>query len=243
MNFLELQRDVRFLITGSSTGTIDYSLADMTSSANRHTENTISLILKNSGVWQYDDDNFANLSIGNTNLVEGQQDYGVKATDFLRISEVAVLDRNGNWRILEPIDRRGKNIAQKLADLERDANNGLPRMYDKIGSSILLYPKPSASQVTLAFGLRITFQRGVNYFVLADTTKSPGFSPLYHRLVSFGMVIDYCLANGLTRKRTEIELEKQKMEALLVEFYSDRSDIEIKLSLGSEDYGHGLLIN
>ena len=235
MTYSELVKDIKFLITGSSTGTLDFSDVDIADSINRHLDNVVSTILKADGRWQWDDNNFTTLPIGTTTLVAGQQDYEISGANFLNISEVSVLDNNGVWQALTAIDRKGK--AQTLLDEEKTSNNGLPKWYDKMGNSILLYPKPAADKVTLSAGLKVVSQRKAGYFTSADTTKTPGFVPIYHRILSIGAAIDYCLANGLSRKKSELEVEKIKMEQGIIEFYADRSkDDQPKIRLELEDY-------
>ena len=236
MDYCSLVKDIKFLITGSSAGTLDFSDVDIADSINRHLDNVVSTILKADGRWQWDDNNFTTLPIGTTTLVAGQQDYEISGANFLNISEVSVLDNNGVWQALTAIDRKGK--AQTLLDEEKISNNGLPKWYDKMGNSILLYPKPAADKVTLSAGLKVVSQRKAGYFISTDTTKTPGFAPIYHRILSIGAAIDYCLANGLSQKKSELEVEKIKMEQGIIEFYADRSkDDQPRIKLQQEDFG------
>ena len=111
--------------------------------------------------------------------------------------------------------------------------SGTPQYYDKVGNSIILYPTPNYASTA---GLKVYFKRNVSYFVSNDTTKEPGFNPQYHRLLSMGAAVDYCISNGLTNKMTILNNELVKMEAAIVEFYSNRSkDDPPKIRLHQEN--------
>jgi hypothetical protein len=192
--------------------------------------------MKADGLWSWDDNNQTTLPIGTTALVAGQQDYEITAADFLNVREVAVLDANGKYRVLTAVDR-SKGVAQQLEDLE-GGDAGLPVKYDKVGNSIMLYPKPGAGKVTLAAGLKVYFQRIPSYFTASDTTKTPGFNPLYHRVLSLAAAIDYCIAKGLSKKQVALEREYQKLNEQMMAHYASRSkDEQATLQLQGDDYG------
>lgn len=232
----DIVSDCTFLITGSYNGTIDYHINDRTRSANNKLNSVVSLILRADNRWQFDDDNFENLPEGTTDMVSGQQDYEIPVSDFLTILEVLVKDQNGDWKVLDAIDRN-KGKAQDLADLESDDNNGLPLYYDKSGSSLYLYPKPSGTYTTLSGGLKVRFQRNPSYFTVTDTTKEPGIAKPFHRSISIGMATDYCLANGLIQKLQLLKEEDARMSESIVEHYSSRNrDEQPKMRLKEESY-------
>ena len=231
----DLVSDCTFLITGSYTGTIDYHINDRTRSANSALNEVVSTIMMADNRWEFEDDNHEDIAIGSTNLVAGQQDYEIEAGDFLSISEVAVKDDQGYWKVLSSVDRN-KGTAQTLADLEHDDNDGLPLYYDKMGNSIFLYPKPKAANVTSSSGLRIKFQRIPSYFTTTDTTKEPGYNPIYHRLISLGMAIDYCISNELSNKLEILKREKEGMMTQLIDSYVERNkDEQLQMRLNNDD--------
>jgi hypothetical protein len=90
------------------------------------------------------------------------------------------------------------------------SGTGVPLYYDKVGNSLFLYPTPSYS---LAAGLKVYYERGPSYFTTSDTTKAPGFNPLFHELVAMWAAYDYASINSLpmvNRIRGEIrEMEDQ----------------------------------
>jgi len=117
---------------------------------------------------------------------------------------------------------------------------GMPLKYDKKGDSVFLYPVPSSDKVTLVKGLKVSFQRVGSYFTSADTTKSPGFNPLFHRILSLGPSLDYVSKNELVTKVKIISPMVDKLEAGLILAYATRSkDEKTTLKLRKESYGVG----
>jgi len=232
MTKTELDNDVKFLLTGSSTGTIDFSAADITACENRHYDKITSLIMRVDGRFEFDDNNLTTLPIGTTDLISGQADYTISASDFLEILRVEIKNPSGNGVLLKPISYEDK---KGVAMTEWAKTAGTPHSYDKVGNSIILYPTPNYNSTA---GLKVYFKRNVSYFIATDTTKEPGFNPQYHRLLSMGAASDYCISNGLTNKLTILSNEITKMETALMEFYSQRNkDDPPKMTLYHEDYG------
>lgn len=232
MTIDQIRSDTNFLL---NTSTSNYPDADVIRNVNIHLDNAVSLILGADGRWEWDDTNNTDLPIGTATLVHNQQDYAISGATFLNILRVEVKDINGNYYLLDPISQH-KVTSQALSEFQKTA--GRPRFYDKIGDSVFLYPKPSTANVTASAGLKVYFQRVGSYFLTSDTTKVPGFAPLYHRLLSVGAALDYAIANGLTGKINILTPMQQKLETGLVGFYSARSkDESVHMSLRKEDYG------
>ena len=218
-----------------------YPIADKTRDINAWYDRVVSLILLSDGRWQWDDSNQTTLPRCTATLVDGQKDYQIAGSTFLEILRVEIKDNNGNYQLLKPFDERDiKNVA--LSELYK--TNGMPVAYDKIGDSVILYPTPAAGSVTTTKGLRVNLQRGPSLFVVGDTTKSPGFNPLFHRLLSFGPSLDYCLQNEMVTKIKLLQPRVDKLEQGLVEMYSQRSgDEKVRATISSEDYGGGRVGN
>ena len=165
--------------------------------------------------WQWDDSNTLDLPIATTGLVASQQDYTLSIA-HLDILRVEVMDSNGGWSKLQPIDQ---------ADLYGQSLNsffgtpGGPRYYDKYGQSLFLYPAPDYTQ---AASLKVYFQRGPEYFTTSDTTKAPGFNTLYHDLIPYWIAYNYAIANG-KGNASALMAEIQRKEDALQEDYALRS--------------------
>jgi len=231
MTYTQIVSDLKFVLTSSSTGSIDMSATDIASVINRWYDRAVSLIMRADSRWEWDDDNYETLPVATTNLVSGQADYNIASSTFLNLIRLEMKDSSGNSIFLNPIsyeDRKG------IAMTEWAKTNGTPEYYDKVGNSFILYPTPNYSSTA---GLKAYFQRIPSYFESDDTTKTPGFNPLFHRLLSVGPAYDYCLANGLTTKLSVLSNEITKLETGLIESYSQRiKDDPPKMRLGKECY-------
>jgi hypothetical protein len=190
MTFTDLVDDARRLVQADS---VSYTIGDLTASINRAFERVVSLIRQAEGRWQWDDSNNTDFPRATADITADQQDYELDPTHY-GIERVEVKDEDGAWHKLSPIDQ-ADIYNQSMIDLLKTA--GAPMYYDKVGNSILLYPKPSYTQTA---SLCVFHQRGPSYFTTSDTTKSPGFNPLYHRLLSLWSGYDYAFINQLTSK-------------------------------------------
>lgn len=189
-------------------------LQAFTNLLNRALDKVTNLIMSCDGRWQYDGSNYTDLPIGRTDLIDGQQDYGLSTT-HLKVLRVEVMDNEGKWNKLEPLDM---NQIEDYGLLEFQDTPATPRYYDIQGESIFLYPKPQAGYVTLGSstgGLKLYSQRGPSYFATTDTTKEPGFSSTFHRLVSRWACYDYALNRQLPiakALRDEITILEQELQ-------------------------------
>lgn len=199
-------------------------LLTFTQLMNRALDKVSTIIMASDGRWQFDDTNFSDLPIGTTTLVNAQQDYTLSVS-HLRILRVEIMDQNGNYNKIEPIDW---NDIQSRSMTEFMDTTGTPQYYDLVGSSIFLYPKPQTAYITAIAGMKIYFQREPSYFVSTDTTKVPGFNSLFHRLVSRIACHDYAMARQLPQKK-DLEEQVTILQAELRDFYATRlPDEEIK---------------
>lgn len=183
--------------------------------SNRACDEITSLILEADYRWQFDDSNSTDLPIGTTALVADQQDYSFD-TSHIRVTRVELKNENGDWVELTPIDQTDI-YDTSLTDFLK--TSGIPRYYDKLGTSVFLYPKPSYSQ---AASLKVYFQRQHAYFSISDTTKTPGFPVIYHRLIPLMASYDHAMVNSLDI-RDALAVEVVKMKEALQDFIAGRS--------------------
>jgi len=221
--------DIDFLLNTDSTS---FPLTHKARLTNHWYDRVVSLIMQSDRRWEWSDSNNTTLDIATTSLVANQQDYGIDASVHYRILRIEALDNSGNGIQLKPLsqeDKRGTAMTEFLKTAST------PEYYDLMGNSVFLYPKPSYGK---ALGLKIYFQRGASYFVSTDTTKTPGFNPMFHRILSYGASYDFCLANGLMNKIALFKTEIAELENSLVTFYSMRHrDEKLTMRLQVEDYG------
>ena len=218
MTIANLTTESRDLVDGTSTTT----LLDATTLLRRFNaayEEVVSLIQGMDGLWQFDDTSFTDLPIGTTTLVASQQDYTF-ASDVLEVEQVSVLDNNGDWHLLTPIDREQMGVDP--AEFQPDA--GLPNWYDKQGNSLLLYPEPAAANVTLTNGLKVTFKRTADIYTSAEFTtgtKEPGFASPFHIILAYKVALTF--AESYLPQRVPIFLRRiQELEKGLIKHYSRR---------------------
>lgn len=219
-----LYQDALFIVSQNSTS---YPIADFTRHANSAMDKVTGLILGADGTWNWDDTNNTDLPIGTADVISGQQDYSFD-DDFIVIRDMEIEDSSGTLHKLIPLDR-----SQYTESLETVfASSGLPIYYDKLGSSILLYPTPNYNNTG---GLKAYFQRKGSYFATTDTTKEPGIANHLHRYISFSAAYDYALAKGLSQLNA-IKNELIEMEAKVKAFYSYREkDVKPTLQARRED--------
>jgi hypothetical protein len=190
-------------------------------------EETVGDIIGFDGLWQFDDSNFTDLPIGTTTLVADQQDYSFDVTQ-LEIERVEVKDASGLWQLLTPIDK--SQIPYALSEYQKTSS--LPREYDKQGSSIFLYPAPSAATTTLSSGLKVYFKRTASIFTSGEVstgTKVPGFPSPYHYILSYKAAIPYCA-----------KYKKDRVPAYLEKIAELKAGLEKLVSKREQDRRKGL---
>lgn len=175
--------------------------------------------------FQWDDTNHTKLPIGTTNLVANQSDYSFltdeQGNTIINLTRIDVMDSNGLYRELMPIDQR--EIEGALDEFMSEAS--LPEYYDKIADNIIrLYPAPIAS---VTAGLKFYFQRVGSYFAATDTTKAPGVSPLLHRGFVIASAYDGALTLGLNNL-SALSVELQKEDLKMKEYFAIRNTDEPK---------------
>ena len=187
MQYTDIQTESRRIVKANS---VSFPVSDITTSSNRALERVTGLIRQAQGRWQWDDSNNPDYAIATTLLVADQQDYELDPTHY-QIERVEVKDQDGNWSKLESIDQADL-YNTSLTDFLKTA--GSPQYYDKVGNSIFLYPKPNYGQTA---SLKVFYERGPDYFETTDTTKQPGFNPLFHSLIPLWNAYDYAFINTL----------------------------------------------
>jgi hypothetical protein len=223
MTITDIVNKIYFL---TKTNSSSFLASDMLIAINNAYERVASLILTCDGRWQWDDTNYTDFPIATTALVSGQQDYSL-ATTHLDILGVEIKDTNGNWTTLTPIDQKDIDYAPSATDFME--GNGLPVYYDKLATSVFLYPAPNYSQ---SASLKIRFQRGPDVFTSAQVTtgtKIPGFNSLYHDLIPLWVSYEYCYANGLPTANAFMNEITRKEESLKEDYALRNKDENLRL--------------
>lgn len=226
MTYDQLKADVDFLVDTDST---TYPVADKTRNFNFALDEITGVIIGCDGTWQFDDTNYTDLPIGTTDLNSNQQDYTFD-NDHLYIEDIEIKNQEGKWKRLKPIDLYTDTQETSITDYKN--TTGEPEYYDKAGSTIFLYPAPSYTQEQ---SLRAFFQRKIEHFTEADTTKEAGFAPHLHRYLSVSVAYDWAIAKQHTKQNFLLN-EKNRYIELIKKFYSKREkDVRPRLNVIYQD--------
>ncbi len=213
-----------------------YPLAKVIRRFNFALEKLVAEIINADGVWEYDDTNHTTRPIGRGNLEEGRSSYSF-SSEYLKVNMVEILNDDGlTYRKLKQLDRRdlgGLTIEEYFGTNSSGTypNNiakGMPKYYDIEGDSILLYPAPTSTQVTLTNGIRASFSRTADLFTTSDTTQEPGLPSSFHELLSIYAALRYCALY----KKDRVPLLKKDWDdgvKAIVKFFArrnpDRKDV------------------
>lgn len=210
---------------------VAYNFARFTAYLNQAYGLVINWIFKVDGQWHFDDSNYTDFPISTTTLVADQRDYTLPAT-LLNIRQVEVLDIDGKYRTLELL---AENDERRKSDNQQE-DAGKPTHYYLQGNSVFIYPKTNSTFSTLTAGLRLTYDRYVDYFTVADTTQAPGFCNHLHQILYKLACLDYLNKNDMDRyNRTynEIYAPVTGLKAQLESYYQSRNGDERKIMRSS----------
>ena len=183
--------------------------------------------------FQWDDTNHTKLPEGTTDLTINVTDYSFltdeQGNSIITLTGVSLLN-NGKYEPLKLVDRNDSDYDVATFGTQ----TGTPTCYDKIADNIIrLDFKPSA---TVTAGLKFYFQRTGSYFTASDTTKTPGVSPLLHRVYVIASAYDIALTLGLNNLAA-LSVEKQKEELKMIEYFPVRSrDERPRLTMAKINY-------
>lgn len=223
MTFTELKTDCLFMSNATLT---QYPDTDLVRNINIAYDDIVLSIWRVVGDWQFDDGT-DDLPIATAALVSGQDNYALP-TRARQIERVEVKDNTGEYVKLTPIDQA--NIKSSLEVFK--GTDGIPRYYDLVGNSIMLYP---ASNYAATEGLLIMMNRAVTQ--LSEGTDTPAIDRELHPLLSLKAALRWCIAKGKSTKRNELEREIFTLEDKLKALYSSRNkDYDVKIKPVRQDY-------
>lgn len=226
-NKLGLIEDITFLL-GIDTNA--YPLADRTRNINERFKMVWQMIFEAYGGWLFIDDNTSDTSTGvpyaDQNLVSGTGLYALPSA-ALTVMEVSILNSGSTREIL-------KNLSyEEFKQIGGDASfttNSMPRWFILQGDVIRLLPIPNYSATN---GLRVYFEQSISAFASTDTTKTPGFASIFHRMLSVGASLDYALARVLPEKAAYLQNLWNDYERRLKDFYSKRLKDKLPHRIGA----------
>lgn len=169
------------------------------------------------GTWPWDDSNWTTFMATTSDLTAATQSYQIP-TGTRRVERIEVLDNNGNYHLLKPIDKSQINEAMD----EFYETDGLPVYYDLEGKYAFLYPAPASGNVTTSKGLKWYIIRDISAFGVTATSTEPGFDNHFHRIISLGAAYDYCLSNGIEDRKKGLRDEIEQLHSEINEHYGLR---------------------
>jgi hypothetical protein len=175
------------------TDDTSFPLAEKTMYANLAMRQIWGDIFQAYGGWIYDDSNLTDQPVATTNLVANQRFYALPVTNMSHLVSVEFQNVGGTWIPIYPVTIEKIN-QRGYADSEYLKIPSTPLLYRPTSTGIYLYPPANWSA---SLSLRIHITRDISSFVITDTTKSPGFDPLFHEGVAIFMALKFAQANSL----------------------------------------------
>lgn len=217
-NYAGMIQECERMVFSSDYGRISNNtnlLKEFTTYLNHGLDEVTIKILQADGRWEFDDSEHTDQPIGTTDLVADQTDYAISITHLV-IKRVEAKDSAGNWVRLRQKDNR--DIWQAVDEFKE--TSGEPFWYDLQGDRIKLYP---ASSYNSTAGLKVYYQRPMDYFATSDTTKAPGFASIFHRMVPMWASYFYASYNQMDVAgafRSEIALKEKDLQ----QFFRSRNE-------------------
>lgn len=206
------------------TTSTSYPTAKKIVDANLAFDRIWAIILQASGIWHFDDTNYADQPVITANLVSGTRTYAFTADSnsnlLLQIFRVMVANPNGEFYDLRQVDQNQANF-ESLSMVNGLDVQGQPNRYNKTGKYISLDPIPNYS---VANGIKVFIDREASYFTVLDTfynTKKPGFAGIFHEYLALRPSYQYCRRKGLPQANA-LYAEMIDMESKVEEFYAKR---------------------
>ena len=105
----------------------------------------------------------------------------------------------------------------------------MPKYYDFVGNSVVLFPAPATDSVTTTEVLRVHILREIDIFTTSDDSQELGFPENFHRIVTYGAAYDYLIARGDYDKANAYRNEAESMLKKLRDFSSGIGDEHVRI--------------
>lgn len=207
------------ITTASETTTLP--LSEFFRSANEWNRQVNTWIMQVEAGWKwYDGNNNGALPIYIGSLTNLKQTVSLPST-ALKIEKIEVLDANGNYQIVQPINQMEiSRQGYSMSEFYKTA--GLPVFYEPVGNLIVFYPAPSSSYMTLTNGFKIFFNGTSVAFEITDTSTKPGFAENFHKIISAGSALDFASSRQMANAISTLASRINTLRGDLQEFYSSR---------------------
>ena len=192
-----------------------FTKAQFTNLLNRRYERATGILGGMSTVSQFDDTNYTNHPFSLFDLTSGTHDYqfltDASSNAVTDITAVLILPSTTATEFVKLDKLTLDNEDAELMMSPNSLNVGVPSGFIERNNTIFFNTNPN---YTKAGGGKLFYKRVPSYFVVADTTKQPGFNAEHHQLLSLGASYDWLLVNKPenTTLITRIEAELTKAE-------------------------------
>lgn len=202
-------------------------LKDFTADVNIAKDRALSLILKASGTWHFDDSNQTDYPMMTANIVSGQRDYSFTVDQsnnlVLDIFRVMVADSTGIYREIYPIDQftptnHAGNVEDTSTFIDNQNASGVPTRYSKVANGIFLDVIPNYSFTN---GLKVFMDRETTYYTTSDTTKKSGFAGIFDEYLALRPSAMYATRKQLANGK-DLWTLTTNMERSIQDYYSTR---------------------
>lgn len=217
--------DITFL---TGIGTTEYTVADRTRNVNGYCGKIWAAIFESYGGAKFMDDNTSTASETTTSgsntvpyvdldITSGTKNISLPS-DTLAITGVQLKNSAGTWdNPLSPITY--EEFLAAGGDGSMDSSNGTPTFYIWQGDVIRLIPTPD---YTSSASCRVFLDQAFATFATNDTTKVPGFASPFHRMLSIGAALDWCIVRGPADRAANLATLYADYERRLRSFYMKR---------------------
>lgn len=188
--------------------------ADFVADVNIAMDEFVSLAIRSSGTWQFDDSNHGDFPIIESDLISAQRDYTFTTDEqgnlILDIYRVFVKDTSGVYQEIKAVDQQSQKDTQAFWDGRNQT--GTPTKYDKTANGILFDIIPNYNWrfgTEGEYGVKVMINREALYFSTSDTTRKPGVPGDLHSFFYIKLAYDYARRNNLASlPRLEVEYYK-----------------------------------
>jgi hypothetical protein len=144
--------------------------------------------------WDFDDSNNDDFPVLTTDLILGQQDYGLE-TYMKRVKRLEISYDGTNWVRVKPFNVNESDTTNDTTDIANHFTKENP-YYDTLGSSILIYPIPDDN---ITDGLKIWVDRDMYEFESETGEDKPGFDSQFHRAIPMIMAREWFMSKDLPK--------------------------------------------
>ena len=193
-------------------------LAEFVRLINAEYQKATTIIIDAMDDFDFDDSNKTDYPIYTTDLTANRQDYLFpQSLKMLQVKRVEAKMDGSNWYRVNPMDINEDGYATDTASIAYSFAAAKP-YYDVQYNALWLYPIPAT---TVTSGLKIWISREVTEFTASSTTTEPGFDEPFHRMLSIGASMAWCIAKGRPQKGDLMALYTD-YEKRLREYYGSK---------------------